>query len=199
MLKRITVVLCLIDACIAAAQGDHEDIRESCRQDVAGLYLKSIDEFQQAKKLTVAIERSLVRLEKEAGLEQHRFETEQAKSEKAAFDATEAMMLRRIKERVTRFRNLENQKKDERSKATKDEELKKKKLTELSAKVKKVFIFEYLDKNTAKEYPDFIRFKSTCPEFRFLCPLPPQDRSRLLEIFAPHQLSVACQRYSQFE
>ncbi len=183
--------------CASARPSDYQtNVREACRQAVAGGYLKVYDERE---KLTVYV-KSLEEQVKatDVALAKARVELAKAK-DAAAKQSFDLAVASRRDEAATTVQNLESQRADYLALKVKSvDSLAKAKTGEhdLKLTVDKVFAFERTEDKADGGYPIQIAYRSPCPKYRHLCPLPPRDAELLVKIIVDGASPEACGRYA---
>lgn len=188
----------LLGATAAHARPDSQkpNAREACRIAVAGTYLKTYDERERLKTYIRALDAQ----EKELVAALTKVNTEDkalaAKASAEAFDVTLAV---RRDEVLANKRTLE-------MRAQEARDLKRQAATDLDQhvaaeltlrrQVDRVFRFTRTEDKPDGGYPTDLQYKSPCPKYRYLCPLPVKDVEALLLIKDNGKPLSDCEKYA---
>lgn len=171
-------------------------MREACRQAVAGGYLKQYDEREKLRtyvrtvKEQVETTAAAVRKARKAhdaakaAAEKHTFELALANKRDEAL-AT----LQTLEAQQRDYEDLQGEAEKTLAKATENEEALKKRIV-------KVFVFERVEDKPDGGYPIHLAYKSACPKFRHLCPLPREEAEKLTQIEVDGEAPEVCVRYA---
>ena len=171
------------------------NIREGCRQAVAGGYLQAYDERervtayiatlkQQISELKTASDKAEVEAKKAAAaLASHTFDTELA-----AKNDTEATVAKSLNDQWKDYQNLLEHAQAELPAAVAKEK-------KLHDQIVKVFNLERGEEKADGGYPIKITYRSSCPKYRALCPLPREYWDNLLDIVIDGAIPEPCRRY----
>ena len=172
------------------------NVREGCRQAIAGGYLKVYDERERLRTYIIALTdqlKSLAPLLESA----RKADAAAAKAlEKAAFETD---VVAKRGEAAAHLKALEDQIREAESLRSKAELEHKKYLAEeakLRAAILPVFAFERLEDKPDGGYPVHLNYRSACPKYRHLCPLPARDTAALLSIKIDGKVPEPCERYA---
>jgi hypothetical protein len=198
LISLAVAVAALLGATSAAARPDAQkpNAREACRAAVAGSYLKTYDERERLKTYIKALDAQVKDLEaartKVAG-------EEKALAAKAGAEAFDVNLAVKRDEALAHLRTLE-------LRAEEARDLKRRAATELDghvarearlrAQVERVFVFTRTGDKPDGGYPTELRYKSPCPKYRYLCPLPASDVEALLQITDGGKPLPDCERYA---
>ncbi len=172
------------------------NIREACRQAVAGGYLKQYDEREKLRTYVKTLKEQVGATAAAAKKAKKAFEVAKAAAEKQTFEL--ALAQKRDETTIT-LQTLETQQKDyEDLQAEAEKTLAKATENEaaLKKRIVKVFVFERLEDRPDGGYPIHLAYKSACPKFRHLCPLPRGEAEKLTEIEVDGEVPDACVRYA---
>jgi hypothetical protein len=173
------------------------NIREGCRQSIAGAYLHAHDEHERLQGYIVTIKEQLssakiaaAKADTEAKtaavvLAKNTYDTDLASKNDAA-----ASMARTMRAQVKDYQELLTQASQQLPAAEAAEK-------KLRQQILKVFNIERLPDPPKGGYPFRITYRSECPKYRALCPLPNKEREALLEIRVDGTLPESCQRYAE--
>ena len=183
---------------IAEPVEDQTTVRELCRKAVAGGYLKAQNDKDWDERYLLSVSNQLTLLEKAIGGAKRDLSTNSAKLAKADFDvplSEERMRLETLvhslEQRTTEFKKLKVE-------ALARAALTRKRLKDIDAQVQGTFQVVRMDDGTEKGYPFRLNYRSSCPKYRFLCPLPSKEASNLLKITVENdKVPEPCLRYSQ--
>jgi uncharacterized membrane protein len=172
------------------------NIREGCRQAVAGAYLKVYDERERLRTYIIALNdqlKSLTPLLESA----RKADIAAAKAlEKTAFETN---VVAKRGEAAAHLKVLEDQHRETTILKTRAELDHKKYVAEeasLKAAILPVFSFERLEDKPDGGYPVHLHYRSGCPKYRHLCPLPAKDTAALLAIKIDGKVPEPCERYA---
>jgi hypothetical protein len=196
------IVASLVGCSILSARGiarptEYQvNIRESCRQTIAGAYLKVYDERERLRTYIIALNDQLKNL---APLLESARKADIAAAkalEKAAFETD---VIAKRGEAASQLKSLEDQHREAQDLKAKAEKDHKKYVAEeaaLRAAILPVFSFERLEDKPDGGYPVHLHYRSGCPKYRHLCPLPARDTAALLSIKIDGKVPEPCERYA---
>ena len=195
--KRLTLVVSLAVAESALAMPPEYQVnaREACRRAIAGAYLNAYGELDRLGMEQRAATAQVVSLGAKLAEAQRRYDTAVAKHKAAGFDqvlAAERDEARSLLELLTA------QRRDYAAQASRASQGQTRQLLieqQLRKQVEKVFIIARTGDLPDGGYPEHVDYRSPCPKFRSLCPLPDSEQELLLGIQVDGQTPEACQRY----
>ncbi len=172
------------------------NMREACRQAVAGGYLKQYDEREKLRTYVRSLKEQVETTSAAVKKARKAFDAAKAAAEKQTF---ELALANKRDEALASLQTLEAQQKDYEdlkgeaektlAKATENEDALKKRIV-------KVFVFERVEDRPDGGYPIHLAYKSACPKYRHLCPLPRDEAEKLTEIELDGQAPDVCVRYA---
>lgn len=172
------------------------NIREGCRQEMAGAYLKTYDDREKNRTLIVQVKDALKSLEGplQTAREAHATQVKIAKA--SAYSAQHAADEQQAESRVN---TLVSQKLDyemmlQQAMAATETLIAKEK--SLKQSLAKVFTFERVGDTADGGYPIRLDYRASCPKFRHVCPLPAMQRRDLLAIDVDGGTPESCRRYA---
>ncbi len=180
------------------------NLRESCRKAASGIYLNAWDQMNQTALLLKGIETKKKALETNLAQENKTLTTMRGKLAGSNYDLD---LAQKIDTKTGLVRTLENQDTEMKSvlaKAREDAAQARKAEQASRDEVSAVFdIVRVAGKKKQAEVTRPLRldFKSSCPQYRYLCPLPRDHAIRLREL-AEHDPAQAetllpCARYAE--
>jgi hypothetical protein len=191
IIQRIAIAITIFLTFSATPQSN---IRELCRQRVAGAYLSIFDRTERGKQLLILAETRLSEIRTALGIERKKLRELTQKLQQSPFD--EAVMNLAAQSGST-VKQLEAAKTDQESLQDKTRAQLQTDLETIKAlkqKLEKVFEFEKVDNSAGYNFR--LRYKTACPKFRQSCPLEVGDRQPLIDIFAGEIPPLDCQRYT---
>ena len=144
------------------------NVREACRQAIAGGYLKAYDEKEKLRVYVKSLGEQVVATE--AALVKAKKELENAKAKAAQVDFDLGLAAKRD-EAATAVQNLELQSQNYQAlkkQAAQDFDKAKAGEQDLKKLVDRVFVFDRQGDHPDGGYPIHINYKSACPKFRHL-------------------------------
>ena len=192
------VAFLVVPRAMAEPIEDQTTVRELCRKAVAGAYLKAQNDRDWDERYLLSVSTQLTQLEKAIGGAKKDLSANAAKLAKADFDvplSEERMRLetlvRSLEQRSIEFKKLKS---DAEVRATQS----RKHLKDIDNQVQGTFQVIRVDDGTEKGYPFRLNYRSSCPKYRYLCPLPPKEATNLLKITVENnKVPEPCRRYSQ--
>lgn len=193
----VVTVLASLPSQVSARPDDYKtNVREACRQAVAGAYLKAYDERERthayAKALSVQLD------ELATGLKAAKTRLAQAKTAAAAhdFDVDRAAA---VDYATAAARSIEDQKAESeglhRAAVGKLSELKQREKA-MRAAIERLFVVKRVEDRPDGGYPFEIEYRSACPKYRHLCTLPIVEAERLERLELDGVVPVPCKRYA---
>ena len=172
------------------------NVREGCRQAIAGAYLAAYDEHERAINYIVTLKEQTKALKAASTKAQAQAKTAAAALAEHSYDVDRAS---RNDDAASAARVMESQLKeyqtllDESQRRIPEVAAREKKLRD---QIVKVFNIERADDATKGGYPFRLNYRNTCPKYRALCPLPEKEREHLLEIKIDGVVPEECQKYA---
>lgn len=171
------------------------NVREGCRQSIAGAYLKVYDEKERLRTLIRALTEQTSGLKPllDAARRDDRLAAETLA--KASFEADVAA---RRGATAAHLQALEEQLKDteaQLAKAQKEHAAAVLEEARLRAQISPVFEIKRTQDKPDGGYPLELIYRADCPKYRHLCPLPDKLAESLARIRIDEGLPEACQRY----
>jgi hypothetical protein len=172
------------------------NLREQCRQAVAGAYLNAFDESRRTEEYARSLVEALAKVD--AALVTARAAAKQAASSAASaqFDADTAFA---SDQRAAELRTLEAQRADyDKLRTEAQAKLATLELAEraLKAKLDPLFTIERAQDAEGGGYPVRLDYRSPCPKFRALCALPYDEALALAQLDVPGATLESCRRYA---
>ena len=171
------------------------NVREGCRQAIAGAYLQALDEKARISDYMKTLKEQLVHLEaalKEADVEAKKAADVLAKQhydiDVASRNDAATAKVKGLRAQITDYRGLLEKTEGQLPLALTKEK-------KLHDRIVKVFRIDHLADQSGGGYPIKITYRSDCPKFRAVCPLPPKEREALLEIEVDGEVPESCRRY----
>jgi hypothetical protein len=172
------------------------NLREECRRIVAGSYLVVYDEKE---RLAASIRQLAAQIETvQKAREEARRDLARAaqRSREQGFELSLAaerdaaeIRVRTLGAQVDDFRAMQRDAALRLAKRTEDER-------QLRVTTQKVFYFMRLAEPAGGGYPFKIDFRTPCPPYRYLCPLPPRQADELLKVQIDGETPEACVHYA---
>lgn len=180
----------------AVRQAPFENLREQCRKEIAGDYLKILDASNIAKDKLQLYAEKLKKLEMDRSQAKKDLSEKSERAGKSEFDSE----LARAKDSARTHLQVVEAAIEEISKllaSTKDEMASaERRLSQRRKRIEEVFVFERTTPTPAGAFPYQIQFRSPCPKYRYLCSLPAGEAQALANIF-DQDTPQSCVRYSQ--
>ena len=183
---------------VAVARPDDYRVnaREACRQSVSGAYIKAYDEREKARTLVKAILGTLHDTDQALAAASADERSLKAKSGAKEFEIEHAVELDTARTKVSTFAAQKKELETELARARDDEAR--------TIEVEKGFLKAVVGAFTMTRmgdtrdggYPIRLDYKSPCPKFRVLCPLPAADAAVIEKIPLEGDARAACQRYT---
>lgn len=202
--KRWAPVLALIGALVAVASpaawgrpdSQKPNAREACRQSIAGAYLKTYDERERIKMYIRSLDEQVAALDDafaKAKVEQRAL----AKTASAStFDVNIAVRQDELQTTTNTLEARAKEARDQRRDAGTDLDQHVHAEQVMRKSIERVFKFTRVEDKPDGGYPTDMRYKSDCPPFRILCPLPAKDVDNLLKILVEGAPVEDCKRYA---
>lgn len=192
--------LALVTAMAAPAHAVPDDykvnVREGCRQAVSGAYITAYTERERNRTLIRSLAGNVQDTAAALKAAQADLARLKAASEGKDFDLQHAV---KIDQATTRVSTLDAQRADygslqDQAKRAFDAAQAQEK--RLFAALTKVFTVERMNDRADGGFPIRLEYKSPCPKYRALCPLPVDDAKNLLAIPMDGGTPQSCQRYA---
>jgi hypothetical protein len=170
------------------------NIRELCRQRVAGHYLSIFDSIERDKQLLILVETHLTDIKAALELENKKFHDLSEKLRQAPFDAD---LMTRTAQASAMVRQYEAAKADQemlQSKSRRQLAVEQEVKDTFKHRLEGVFVFEKV--NNSAGYDFQLRYKTACPKFRQSCPIEGTERQALIDSFGGDPLPIECQKYT---
>jgi hypothetical protein len=196
-MKSLLVALALAAAPALAVPAELQpNSREACRRAVAGAYLNAYGEKERLEHLIRATDAEIATTKSALAAARRELASWSAKAKAESFDVDlatkrdDAAVI--VKGDEDQLKTYEQEMADAKGKlgAPVAEERR------LRGLIDKVFVFERLLDQADGGYPIHLAYRSPCPKYRALCPLPPKDADRLLAITVDGQAPEPCSRYA---
>jgi hypothetical protein len=192
---------------VDVVETDHINVRESCRQIVAGSYLKIYDSIVSDQQYRELLAKNLASLRREHAKTKSRFDA-QAKAfareeynvEMAKKKSTTFAHLTNIEERISETTQLDLETNDR----LKEQRRKQAAFLKMTAGVFEIATKKAYQEVSAKEasraqgFPFRLEYRSKCSKYRPLCPLTEDQADVLLRIKIDGETPLPCKRYATF-
>ena len=172
------------------------NVREGCRRAVAGAYLKAYDEKERTASYQASLKEQVATLKEALTTAQTAAKAAATQAAGHDFDATLAA---RRDDTAVVVKTLSGQMADYQQMMAKNApEIAAKAAAEkrLRAAIETVFQFTRTGDLKDGGYPTQLAYRSSCPKYRALCPLPAKDREALSNLRIEGSLPEACQKYA---
>lgn len=187
----------LATAASARPEAERPDLRESCRQAVAGEYISAYDGVKAGRTTVVQLEEMTGRVQKALKEAESELAAVRGKVERVSYDVALSDRLIQQGEKVKALESTlaiyQEQTETARAKlviiANREAVLRK--------SIESVFAI-VRGRETDKNYPVEVRFRADCPKFRFMCPLPLSFHPALAAIALRPEGEDACSRYLNY-
>ncbi|MBP6218682.1 MAG: hypothetical protein KA436_08860 [Oligoflexales bacterium] len=196
--KHTFLVFLLFYPCknLFAENSGEKNPREDCRKRVAGLYLEAYDQLTQAKDWLVLLNKQKLDLTSEEAAAQGALVLAKHQETEDVYDDNLALKARTASER---FKTVRSALKDQEDLISKAKDQEKKAFSEealLRTRISRVFDFMEHPKESIG-YRFEVRYKSSCPKYRYVCPLPAEAAQLLINIFNGKPTPPPCESYSR--
>lgn len=170
------------------------NLRESCRERVAGLYLNTYDQMVQARERQDQMKSKIEISNKELKATASHILLLIKEAQKDEYDENKQHELASAREKEKSLqlalkddRELLNSMDKNYAQVLEDEK-------HLKEKIVKVFEFRPFPSNSLG-YPFKLEYKESCPKYKFSCPISKAAQTLLIAIFPPSSLPEVCKRY----
>ncbi len=180
----------------SAGGASDPNIREACRSAVAGLYLQIFDELQRDRGMVRSLDVKIPELQKELKKSESRWQVAKQKVDTSDYDPKLSAEETATRSRFEAVRSVLREQEGVRESAAKLAEDRTVQEKELRMRIEKVFTITQKPQPLPDIYQFDVEYRSPCPKYRFVCPLPREHAKALREIFAGRQLPTACERYA---
>ncbi len=180
--------------CLSASATPPTNLRELCRQRVAGYYLSIFDRTERSKQLLTLTAQRRKEIDSALAKEKKKSSEQRVALAQAPFDQD---LMNHSEQSQSTIRQLESAQQDQmalQSSAEAQIKVDSAELANLKFKIEKVFKFEKVEETAGYNFR--LSYHSPCPKFRQSCPLEAQYREPLLKIFADYTAPIECQRYT---
>lgn len=179
-----------------AQNDDRYNYRDQCRSIVAGSYWKIVDEYNSTQLFLKLNTDNLKKLDKEISKFNKELKSLEASQIKKTYDPERDNRLRVVRARIELLEKNKSQIKEKNPELL--QKLEKFKLEREETKARMSQVFDIMEKpaDTAGTVPKSIEYKTSCPKYRHVCPLPAKERKALLEIFKRDTVPTSCLKYS---
>lgn len=172
------------------------NVREGCRQAIAGGYLRVYDERERLRTYIIALEDQLKELKPLVASALKADEKAAKAMEKATFDTEIAAQRGEAASHVKALKAQQQETEILKTQAQKDHQKYIAEEAALRAAILTVFIFERTEDKPDGGYPVHLKYRAACPKYRHLCPLPAKDVTSLVAIKIEGKLPEECHRYA---
>lgn len=187
---------CLAPAKAGAMPPEYQvNVREGCRQAIAGGYLKAYDEKERTAAYQTSLQDQQATLKVALAKAQAQAKAAAAAAAGHDFDATlaatrgdTAIVVQTLTAQMADYQALMAKNAPQIATAAAAEK-------RLRAEIDVVFQFTRTGDLKDGGYPTQLAYRSACPKYRALCPLPAKDREALAGIKIEGKLPEACSKY----
>lgn len=172
------------------------NVREACRQEVAGAYLRTYDERERSADYLRALARHGNETKQALAQARKNAEAAKAASLSQGFDLTAQgqaddaqSIVQNLAGQLAEIEKLQRSTEATLNKASTREKI-------LKASISKVFVFERTGDKPDGGYPFRIDYRDGCPKYRALCPLPTAAAAALANLEIDGFVPEACARYA---
>ena len=175
---------------------DQVNLREACRQDVGGAYLKVYDEKTRADDYIAMLKDSLTSLQAAVVDAEKDARAKRAIAERSSYDLDKAIRRDQAQAKLDTLLEQRTEGQGLLKEALTSSDAHAKEEERLRQELSPIFHFERHGDQADGGYPLRINYKSSCPRFRYLCTLPDKDVEFLLRIRIDGALPESCKRYA---
>lgn len=195
----LTFMLGLLPPMTGLAQvQDQTTVREQCRKAVSGAILQARDNYDRTERYHILIVRSAEENSKALAVAERDLKAIRIQAKKVDFDIPLSEEVARLESLTSTLTAQRDDLKAMEAKAKADFSKTKSYKAALDAQFGPVFELIKVDNGTEQGYPFRVKYRSDCPKYSYLCPLPAKQaaalRGILVENGAPAE---SCKRYSQ--
>lgn len=171
---------------------DRVNVREGCRQALAGLYIAAFDRRERAVETvrTAATKRK----EAETAHADAKKRVAAAKAAAQGFDLDTATRIDQLEAEAKSLEDLVNQYRELERNAARDAPHATTAEQKMKESLSRLFTVERLDDRDGEGYPLRLDYKSSCPKYRAVCALSRDDAAVLLQLV--DDTPEACRRYA---
>jgi hypothetical protein len=175
---------------------DRYNYRDLCRSIIAGSYWQTTDDLNTSELFIKLNKSNTAKLEAELVKTKERMKALVASKAKKTFDPARDNQLRVTEGRISFLEKTIE--KNKRKLPDLEKKYKRLKTTREEMKLRMDKVFNIVEKpaDTTGTVPKSILYKTKCPKYRHVCPLPPDERKALLEIFNRQTVPTPCLKYS---
>lgn len=188
-----TALLALL---IGTPLGAGVNVREACRQDLGGAYLKIYDEKSRAADYAEMLADSLARTRAALVEAEKDAAAKREAAKRGGYDLDKAVARDQAEARLLALRSQEKDSAGLLDEAKRSHAAHEKEEKRLRAELSRVFDFDRHEDQRDGGYPLRLAYKAGCPKYRHLCTLPDRDVAQLLLIRVDGKLPESCSRYA---
>ncbi len=195
MLPKLLISVLLAFATPALSRPDEVNVRERCRQIIAGGYLRLYDDQQRLADAVKAADEQIAALDQQVKQAETQYAAAKQAAAAGSFELAAAVKRDELgavaQSLASQAKNYHGQR------AAAAANLARVSAAEavLRKSIAAVFNVTRTQDRQDGGYPVEVAYKSPCPKYRYLCALPPADRDKLLAIKIEGETPEACQRY----
>lgn len=173
------------------------DLREACRQAIAGEYISAFDGVKTSKAYLSEVEKMLTRLEAALAAEEKTLKVLRNKVERVTYDVQLSDQVIHQNEKVNALVSTLKLYKEQLGTAKEKILIVKHREEYLKTHIESVFNI-IKSKGAGQDYPTAIEFKAGCPKYRHMCSLPLSYHDALERILLRDDAAEVCKRYINF-
>ena len=169
--------------------------REGCRQAIAGSYVEAHDEYQRAlaylENVTEQVKElkaAAIKADKDAKAAAAKMAGKSYDIDTASNNDMAASSSRAIHQQLTEYLKLQSQ-------AERDVVPTRQREQTLKDQLSKVFVIEQINDPPRGGYPFRVVYRTACPKYRALCPLPATEQDALAKFKIDGDLPESCRKY----
>jgi hypothetical protein len=172
------------------------NVREACRQDLGGAYLKVYDERSRAADYAEMLADSLARTRAALVEADKDAAAKREAAKRGGYDLDKAVARDHAEARLLALKSQESENARLLDEAKASHAVHEKEEKRLRAALSHVFDFDRHEDQRDGGYPLRLKYKADCPKYRYLCTLPERDVEQLLLIRVDGKLPESCSRYA---
>lgn len=175
-----------------------DDFREACRKEIAGQYLTVYDEVKLAKNQITVVETAIESLRKNLAESEKTYSEARKIADESEYDQTKIDRANQAAVTVRTLKSQIIQQNDLLTDAQKKAAIKGQREKFVRENIGRVFKIEEVQEEPGKGYAFRVIYRTPCPKFRYLCPLPPSEAKALKEILPGEETPLVCKRYGSY-
>jgi hypothetical protein len=187
----------LAPAASGRPEAERPDLRESCRQAVAGEYISAYDGVKAGRTTLVQVDDMRSRVQKALKDAETELAALRSKVERVSYDVALSDRLIQQGEKVKALASTLAIYQEQADTARAKLVIIENREAILRKSIESVFAI-VRGRDSDKNYPLEVRFRADCPKFRFMCPLPLSFHPALTAIALRPEGEEACSRYLNY-